>query len=88
MAFAPGKRRPIAFARTRSYTRPGWGSELSFEEQSAMVDALVAALYRGGWKRVGVGREWFAERFVWTGSEAPDLEFPDPVSTKERADVR
>jgi hypothetical protein len=89
LALAPGKRRPIAFARTPSYTRPGWGSELSFQEQSAMVDELVATLRRAGWEHVGVGREWFAARFVWTGSEAPDLdEFPDPLSAKERADVR
>lgn len=89
MAFEPGKRRPVAFARTPSYTRPGWGTELSFEEQSAMVGALVETLRSAGWELAGVGREWFAARFVWTGPDAPDLEVPDPIpARKERVDAR
>lgn len=82
MALAPGRRRPAEIARTETHTRPGWGAEEPYEELAAQVRALAQVLRDAGWEPVGLGREWFAVRFVWARSGAPVLDLPNPVPAR------
>jgi hypothetical protein len=83
MALEPGQRRSAEIARTPTFPRPGWGTEEPYEKLAAKVQALALALREAGWEPVGLGREWFAVRFVWPHASAPVLELPTPVPTKE-----
>jgi hypothetical protein len=45
----------------------------------AEVQALVTALEAAGWRRVGQGPNWYAERFLWT-EEPPPPDRLEPLS--------
>jgi hypothetical protein len=49
----------------------------------AEVQALVTALEAAGWRRVGQGSNWYAERFVWTAeTPPPDRLAPLPAAAE------
>jgi hypothetical protein len=85
MAGPPGAARRKAFGESPSLrwtlmTDP----DPPTAEMVASVKALVNALVEAGWEHTGGGAAWYAQRFVWRGSDEPrPVEVPDAIEPAE-----
>ena len=41
------------------------------EDMVEVLEELVTALTQDGWVRVGAGRHWYSQRFLWAGNGQP-----------------
>jgi hypothetical protein len=79
MAGPPGadKRQPIGDSPSVRWSLMG-EPEPPTAELAIRVRALVQALEAAGWEHIGRGRLWYAQRFVWRGSDEPrPVDVPD-----------
>jgi hypothetical protein len=72
-----GKRRPLGESppvRWSLMSEP----EPPTPELAIRVRALVQGLEEAGWRHIGRGQHWYAQRFVWDGDgEPPEIRTPD-----------
>ncbi|HEX5621132.1 MAG TPA: hypothetical protein VFX51_22095 [Solirubrobacteraceae bacterium] len=78
-----GKRRPIGDSPSMRWSLMG-EPEPPTPELAIRVRILVDALETAGWEHIGRGQRWYAQRFVWRGSDEPrPVDIPD-VEPAER----
>jgi hypothetical protein len=63
---------PVA-ASTAARWRLGREPDPEAADHHARLRRLASALQAAGWQRAGQGDEWYCERFVWHGAEAPPM---------------
>jgi hypothetical protein len=69
---APGSRRARVVAESEPFAwTHGSANAPEGPSHAGAVEALVAALERAGWERVGTGGGWWAEQLVWRHDEPP-----------------
>ena len=82
MAAPPGEVRRTAFGQSRPVRWTLMGdAEPPTEDMVEVLDELVIALTEDGWVRIGTGRHWYSQRFVWDGDGQPRP--PAPLTSKE-----
>ena len=72
MVAPPGEARRTAFGQSRPVRWTLMGdAEPPTQDMVDVLRELVTALTEDGWVRVGPGRHWYSQRFLWAGNGQP-----------------